>query len=402
MNSRNLLVALLLATIGSVSAGWSSGTSARLHDSTNLASLYTDFSTSRTYIFYGYNKTAGVNKESYLCFQEFSANGDLMRSPCFQQKRMVENVSVAGDSDGQHIYLLYSARRKMRSTSCAGGLNEGCYDVFFMETKDNGETWTEPAPVNHAVNDGYNRYMPSIISVPSTKRLHIVYVQGSPRTKGEFIYHNTRASGSIVFGPAKAIGAWPSIESLFLGHMVKGASPVLVLVCECVGTKLQFYYSLNGGNSFSSFKVREDAKAYSLSFSMDYYNHEQIYLVSLGDNGKHMIHWFDRNLAWHTRELTYYKVDGFRPLIATVPNVSNTVLLTGAMEHSAVSTYVFNTEFESLKDNGDAAPVKMMGVSCGFATKSSYQVRAAHAIGTDLYTSAYTFPLSDNTDVIVH
>lgn len=118
--------------------------------------------------------------------------------------------SIAGADDGKHIYLAVSQNREDGFSSCqpkSSSLREvtgGCHDVYYLESEDNGNTWTNPTRIQRGnMNDVAYRGVPTILFIENTMRLFIFYPYNS--LEGSKIGYVSKPKGSLVFSKEKFV-----------------------------------------------------------------------------------------------------------------------------------------------------------------------------------------------------
>jgi len=83
---------------------------------------------------------------------------------------------------------------------CTEDHTDGCEEVYYSETKDNGQTWGKPVPVpRKEMNDWVERRIPSVIYIKETGRVFIFYNAFHRSTLKSSIAFVTRPLGSSIF-----------------------------------------------------------------------------------------------------------------------------------------------------------------------------------------------------------
>jgi len=89
---------------------------------------------------------------------------------------------IIGEGDGKHILLAYDAKRTQGDTlDCDEKETRGCYEIFFMESMDGGDTWTKPVQIKHDnVNDPLDRKGPRLTYIKDSQLTFITYWKSGP------------------------------------------------------------------------------------------------------------------------------------------------------------------------------------------------------------------------------
>lgn len=109
---------------------------------------------------------------------------------------------IFGDpTNSDHIVILFEGYRTKYNDGCAGGRGGGCRDVYFMESTNKGESWTEALQLPHS-NDFVQRYN----------------IVGTITPSGDLVVLYTADSGKkLVWNKKPANGSWGSEQAIFGG-----------------------------------------------------------------------------------------------------------------------------------------------------------------------------------------
>lgn len=134
----------------------------------------------------------------FLCYKSFDDNDTPITTNCMKQEIDVIDITAAGSQDGKNIYVAFSANRTLAGKKCDEKDQSGCKDVYFMESSDEGATWSQIRAVpRNNMNDAVNRVTPKLLYIPESKRLFVFYIIESEDLNS--IMQVTRPSGSQIF-----------------------------------------------------------------------------------------------------------------------------------------------------------------------------------------------------------
>lgn len=107
-------------------------------------------------------------------------------------------LTLKGFDDRRSLYLVYQAQREATGNAEPCSANaRNCQDVYFAESRDGGDVWTEAVAVpRESMSDGVGREEPQVLLM-NNSRIWIFYKRGGSG-KGNFSYV-VRAPGSSVF-----------------------------------------------------------------------------------------------------------------------------------------------------------------------------------------------------------
>eukprot|EP01022_Parablepharisma_sp_SALTPOND_P023545 TRINITY_DN5009_c0_g1_i1.p1 TRINITY_DN5009_c0_g1~~TRINITY_DN5009_c0_g1_i1.p1 ORF type:complete len:430 (-),score=2.95 TRINITY_DN5009_c0_g1_i1:51-1247(-) len=108
--------------------------------------------------------------------------------------------------DGKRLFLAEFAPRVKPGDPCTMEQPNGCLDVLFRESLDNGQTWSVPIRVPRPnMNDAAIRLFPNIVHIKETGRLYIFYKYSLADESKIAIGYVTRPPGSTVFSQERLI-----------------------------------------------------------------------------------------------------------------------------------------------------------------------------------------------------
>ena len=85
-------------------------------------------------------------------------------------------LSVGGSKDGKNLIFTYHGTRSKNGVRCNYYDPTGCNDIFYTESINGGESWTNPILLPKLnMNDPVQRYFPSVIYEKDTGRVYIAY-----------------------------------------------------------------------------------------------------------------------------------------------------------------------------------------------------------------------------------
>lgn len=172
-----------------------------------------------------------------------------------------KHIAAFGDQDEQIIVLVFAAPRgRGKDTTCNSISNQGCSEIFIMESIDEGATWSKPMVVNRTKQDDvFHRTAPSVAYDRETSTIYIAYTLAE-------VPSNKSVIGLI----KKTVGGKYTEEMrVYLGYNYYWLNPKLTITnprkrvgyvhMSLVGTALRgsimgvFYtQSINNGESWSS------------------------------------------------------------------------------------------------------------------------------------------------------
>ena len=167
-----------------------------------------------------------------LMYRSQNINGNLFPIKVLDMEHDCILPTAAGENNGKNIYVAFNAHRVTRgSAKCDEDNLPSCQEIYILETKDGGNTWTKPMPIKRAnMNDVVNRWSPSIIVHPDTKRIWITYINKNyiglrftigyvTRPRGSSLYSNEalldNREGAIVFTTV-AISNFNSVQMVHI------------------------------------------------------------------------------------------------------------------------------------------------------------------------------------------
>ena len=128
---------------------------------TPAAYVYAKDSNSASFCFIKLNSTNQPISE-YKCETKYTVGG--------------HSFVLAGKEDGKTLFLAYSLPRIPDRTECKAASPEGCDEVLFIQSEDDGKTWTEPLKMTRPnMNDVIKRRYPSILYVKELDKVFVFY-----------------------------------------------------------------------------------------------------------------------------------------------------------------------------------------------------------------------------------
>lgn len=381
------IIGLLL---GIVTCGWDNPHLIKKEGVIYAPSLYTDKSTGNTYAFYSLSKNTG---EHFICFSLFTKKDTTITEQCIKQKIRVLDVSIAGAENGADLFLAFSARRTLNGIKCDKSVQDGCIDVYFIESKNSGINWTEPVVVPRPnLKDACYRNFPHILFISETGRLIITYVVTAQGYRYMDFSLISRPKDSLIFTNEKVYSkpydnqvldvsiVYTHVKNVTVVHTIVGFGGFYEY-CQCsVAGELIFGAVLRSG----------ETGRYTFSASSSC-TKDEVYMVSLAQNNVFMLHWVTSDMKLHSKTIKYTKpINLFYPMIQGVPNQNRSFIFTGVIDKEEVSTYAFNTENQKIKDLEDTAPATMTASSIAMEYGDGMRIRSFNKIGNDLYLSTYT------------
>jgi len=206
--------------------------------------IYTDNSTGHTHFLWCDQNTGSICHIQILnSKQKSEPNCIYPTNQVFSQ--CLYEVDMHGLHDSKHIFAVFS------------GLNNAQnQDVFFIETSDDGKTWSKPISVSQVqTHDTLNRTHPNIILNSHTKRVYVTYkINDSGETVLKFV---TRAPNSEYFSKeAKISGNYDIDYGTFLVFNQQ-KMPIINIWSVRTQSKLGIIRTQNGGVTWQNEKSWE-------------------------------------------------------------------------------------------------------------------------------------------------
>jgi len=84
---------------------------------------------------------------------------------------------IIGEGDGKHIMVTYDAKRAQGdSNDCTPEDERGCYEIYFIESLNGGDTWSRPVMITRDnLKDKKDRKGPKVVYVKENKMTFITY-----------------------------------------------------------------------------------------------------------------------------------------------------------------------------------------------------------------------------------
>jgi hypothetical protein len=358
--------------------------------------MYSDNKTGHTYLAFAYNEVNEINIDSYLCIIDYPINEAVPKKECRKQSREVTDVSLSGFGDGANLFIVYSARRKMRLYECNNESTGGCFDLYYLETTDGGKTWSLPKQIAHSnLTDAYQRTGPVILGIPENKSTSLIFTRKFNDNANFSVMLSKRVQGNPQFTYEQFMGNWTSRISdvSFKYSLAKSASVVLHLLFQKDNANLSRFMSVNNGFNWTETIIRNDSSTYLYSMS-GCWERDQIYIASYVPHKPYQIDYLETTpdgiLSWDSFIPNFNGFNQyFEPVISDLPGVSHAALFTAVPKTDAVVTFIFTSENEGLRDM-EPAPVAGFRIAAYNHTGGA-KVRLIHSVSNAAYMSSYKF-----------
>jgi len=89
---------------------------------------------------------------------------------------------IIGEGNGRHLLVAYDAKRVQGDNNdCTEEDRTGCYEIYFTESKDNGDTWSKPLMIQHDNPDeAVTRKGPRMVYVSDNRQVFLTYWRDGP------------------------------------------------------------------------------------------------------------------------------------------------------------------------------------------------------------------------------
>jgi len=112
-----------------------------------------------------------------LVYMTIRADGTKSDITVLDTDHKPEYARIDGAGDGQRIFITYDAKRTQGDEKkCENGEFEGCSEIFFTESNNNGKSWSKPVMISHDnPKDLIDRKKPHTLFVKGYKQVLITY-----------------------------------------------------------------------------------------------------------------------------------------------------------------------------------------------------------------------------------
>lgn len=119
--------------------------------------------------------------------------------------------NIIGEGDGKHIMISYDAKRVQGDDNdCTATDQRGCYEIYFSESFDNGDTWSKGVMIQHNdPKDKDDRKGPKMIYIKETKQTFITYWRS-----GSMVFSYRDGTGAFTKEIVMPFGTGTAYESL--------------------------------------------------------------------------------------------------------------------------------------------------------------------------------------------
>ncbi len=251
MNSPAFLC-LVLSTLLVLGFGWEGAV--KVADQVTRQSFYLDPMTGITHVAWC-QKITGSN-DIYLFYKQIAADKSQSQGRQMEGVYGCDEISIDGDDNGKFIYISFAGPRVSGESTCNDNKSTGCVDVYFKETKDGGETWTDSVPVHrNDMNDVARRMNLQLIHDKISGRTLLIYLKNDTEQQYTSVYFAQRTKDNDVFTNEQRLLPGQKLRPAMTSTNAGGAVPVLHLAwSELVDGKYLGYYSrsINGGIAWSA------------------------------------------------------------------------------------------------------------------------------------------------------
>ncbi len=157
------------------------------------------------------------------------------------------------DSTGTDILVVENAKRDNSGTICVEHETRGCDDLFVIESKNGGESWSAPTPVPRTnMSDSYARFDPAVLHIKETGRVFVFYVMVRGY-KNITIGYVSRPKDSLTFSQEKTIFSPRNITgyNVYAAYTWNGHTPIIHLMWYETGPYLFYARSTDFGFTWS-------------------------------------------------------------------------------------------------------------------------------------------------------
>jgi hypothetical protein len=229
---------------------------------------------------------------------------------------------LIGEGDGKYLLIAYDAKRTQGDNNvCAGGVSTGCYEIYFRESFDGGNTWTPAVMIEHDnPKDVVDRRGPRLNYVEEIGRVIITYQANGPMAYAIRKDKTKPFSKEIIF-PFSKTTAYQSIV-----HTTDDKKNPIVHFFYVNWTypeeEMMYTKSLDGGDTWAKprriafYKHKSTNDAFFRPYAATNHDIElhSIYLTFILDNKPHMI-WTHNNGDSFTQPYLTHNAAGIDPRI---------------------------------------------------------------------------------------
>lgn len=350
----------------------------------NLGSLYVDNLSGKRYVFFKNVSESSSTVLSFLCLNVYNKENALTTEKCIRLKVLIDQISVSGSDDGTQLYVAFQAKRSLRGVSCDGSDVSGCWDIYYIESKDSGVTWSQPTAVPRKdMNDVNHRNKPQILFISETSRIFIVYY-----IAGHFQYV-TKPSSSIIFkNEIYFADGDPATDYKLVYTLNKGNVGLNLLTFYYSGSQLVRIFSKDNGIKWETEVItgishlRYMPILLSLSQKKD-----KIYTVKIV-NGFYRLFTLYSEKGFKEREMPHIEFEGYNPMVTMVPNDESKFLITGKLKSQNITTFIWDDEWEGLTDLKTYPPINTQSTPVLRMLLGEFEIVLLHYIDENLYMSS--------------
>ena len=358
------------------------------------ASIYNDNRTGNSYVFYGYKEVKGDETTPFLCYKAFMPGVAAPKEKCVKQTRIVMDVSASGDNDGKRMYVAFSAKRNINGASCTSSTPEGCVDVYFTETKNEGADWSEPVAISRAgMTDVKDRWNPKLISVYQKNRLFLAFLKGEYNDKTPDLFISSRPDQSKVFNNEMDTDISPDGTNFDFTYTFSTSFTLLHIVLKDNDmTGLIRFTSQNNGVSWKSWHVRRTEHDFTFSMSATP-DRRELYVLSLNNVNTLGIYWVNTDLMWFEESYTLKSQPaGYKVALAAISGYTHKAIIMAPLEIDDSQTILFDSKEQTMTDLKDNAPLYLNPETRYFNVNGVIGFRVLIEKDGNLYTATYTLP----------
>ena len=173
--------------------------------------MYTDPATHITHVIWR-DRADGNNNLSYT---QVKADRTVIPSKYLETERSTQYSRIVGEGDGKHLLIAYEATKNGEYV-CTHAKKGGCFEIYFTESFDGGNTWTKAVMIEHPHDtSAMNRRNPQLIYVKATKQAYLTYwIGGTTFTNGKFAYSTRYGAGKFSAEALISVGIVPIDHSV--------------------------------------------------------------------------------------------------------------------------------------------------------------------------------------------
>eukprot|EP01022_Parablepharisma_sp_SALTPOND_P014153 TRINITY_DN1904_c0_g1_i3.p1 TRINITY_DN1904_c0_g1~~TRINITY_DN1904_c0_g1_i3.p1 ORF type:complete len:410 (-),score=12.66 TRINITY_DN1904_c0_g1_i3:21-1250(-) len=217
---------------------------------------------------------------------------------------LLESKRASGKTkgDGKRLFVAEFAPRVKAEDPCNMEQPSGCFDVFFRESVDSGQTWSDPIRIPRPdMNDAAIRLFPTIVYIKETGRLYLFYRYSLADESNKAIGYVTRPAGSTVFSQERLIFQGRQIMlGIGAGYTFHNGRTTLHLAWREALTALMYTSSSDG------ITWKAPTKEATMSIEMEYLaftpvltQHDHLFLSYIGEDWMgYLLHSKDQGENW--------------------------------------------------------------------------------------------------------